>query len=158
MEIAFLWEPALFTPEKKGRFLFESLLNEFQELKVKVADAPEASKAGAVGPLATQSRQPSGTRFLLVGDALGYVDGITGEGISVALEQAERVGSMLPSVLAQGDCSQTALARLGGLYGRASTRLFFWFEVPFFLADIALAAQVGRAWIVAVAASLHSLS
>jgi flavin-dependent dehydrogenase len=39
---------------------------------------------------------------VLAGDAAGYVDAITGEGVSLALEEALLLGAALPGALAAG--------------------------------------------------------
>ena len=39
---------------------------------------------------------------MLVGDAAGYVDAITGEGLTLAMHAAAELGRRLPAVLAQG--------------------------------------------------------
>jgi flavin-dependent dehydrogenase len=41
-------------------------------------------------------------RLVIAGDAGGYVDAITGEGVSLALEEALLLGEALPGVLAAG--------------------------------------------------------
>jgi flavin-dependent dehydrogenase len=41
-------------------------------------------------------------RFALVGDAAGYVDAVTGEGLSLAFTCAEALGNLLPEALARG--------------------------------------------------------
>jgi flavin-dependent dehydrogenase len=45
---------------------------------------------------------------VLAGDAGGYVDAITGEGVSLALEEARLLGEMLPDVLSR-DASRESL-------------------------------------------------
>ena len=99
VEIAFLWDADRYDLPAKGRQLFDGLLREFPELYERVRHAPTASRVAAIGPLAAQSAQATADRCLLVGDALGYVDGITGEGISVGLLQAEAVGELVPALL-----------------------------------------------------------
>lgn len=48
-------------------------------------------KVRGAGPLRQRSRARVSGRVALVGDASGYVDAVTGEGISIALAQAEAV-------------------------------------------------------------------
>ena len=111
VEIAFLWDKARFTPSQKGKKLVEGLLEHFPELKSRLgSDLPaELSKSAAVGPLARGSSSASADRVLLVGDALGYVDGITGEGISVALSQVETLRDDLPELIRSDRLSQRDL-------------------------------------------------
>lgn len=67
---------------------FAELLAEFPDLRRRLAGGPTTSVQGA-GPLSQRvSRRVQG-RVLLVGDASGYVDALTGEGISLGLAQAE---------------------------------------------------------------------
>lgn len=51
-------------------------------------DAPAASDVRGAGPLRQRVSGPRAGRVLLVGDAAGYVDALTGEGISLALASA----------------------------------------------------------------------
>jgi len=67
---------------------FDERLERFPNLRDRLRGMPGGPVLGA-GPLRqTSSRRVSG-RVLLVGDASGYVDALTGEGISVGLAQAE---------------------------------------------------------------------
>ncbi|MER5786094.1 FAD-dependent monooxygenase [Streptomyces mobaraensis] len=50
--------------------------------------APESAVRGA-GPLLQRTRARTAGRVLLVGDAAGYVDALTGEGVALALATAE---------------------------------------------------------------------
>jgi flavin-dependent dehydrogenase len=61
----------------------------FPEVLERVADADEASAVRGAGPLRQAARRRTAGRVLLVGDAAGYVDALTGEGIALALAQAE---------------------------------------------------------------------
>ena len=62
-------------------------LEEFPALRERVAGVTLPHPAGA-GPLRQRSRRRTRGRVLLVGDASGYVDALTGEGISLGLAQA----------------------------------------------------------------------
>ena len=50
--------------------------------------APRVSERRGAGPFGERARRPSSGRVLLVGDASGYVDALTGEGLRVGFEQA----------------------------------------------------------------------
>ncbi len=115
IEVAFLWDADRFMPDPKGRQLFSGLLRRFPELSRRIGAADELSSVKATGPLASQSSVPNTARTLLVGDALGYVDGITGEGISVALEQAEIIGELTPGWLAESRLDARGLDAIGEL-------------------------------------------
>jgi menaquinone-9 beta-reductase len=68
---------------------FDERLAAFPELRDRLAGA-EAGPVRGAGPLrqAVRRRVAPGGRVLLVGDASGYVDALTGEGIRVGLAQA----------------------------------------------------------------------
>lgn len=92
----------LFTPGTIGPAGFDRLLGRFPALRQRLADAaPEGRDLGA-GPLARGARASTADRLALVGDAAGYLDAITGEGISLALSAAADLGAVLGEVLAAG--------------------------------------------------------
>ncbi|HZC78165.1 MAG TPA: FAD-dependent oxidoreductase, partial [Ktedonobacterales bacterium] len=68
-------------------FLLESLAT-FPGLRGRLADATIVRKTLATSGLCTRVRRLSGARLLLVGDAAGYYDPFTGEGIFRALRSA----------------------------------------------------------------------
>jgi len=82
--VALLWEPA----RVRGEAGFDRLLERFPALSRRLAGAHAASRDRGMGPL----EQPVGGvrrgRVALLGDAAGYVDAITGEGLSLAFHQA----------------------------------------------------------------------
>ncbi|MCK1795199.1 FAD-dependent monooxygenase [Streptomyces sp. XM4193] len=63
----------------------------FPELTAKLAEhgAEPATAVRGAGPLRQRVRTPRAGRVLLVGDAAGYVDALTGEGVALALATAE---------------------------------------------------------------------
>lgn len=63
------------------------LLAQFPQLVERLADRARSPVRGA-GPLRQRTRRRVAGRVLLVGDAAGYVDALTGEGIAVGLAQA----------------------------------------------------------------------
>ncbi|NYE38440.1 flavin-dependent dehydrogenase [Nocardioides cavernae] len=65
---------------------FEDLLDDFPVLRERLT-GPRTRVMGA-GPLRQRARARSVGRVLLVGDAAGYVDALTGEGIALGLAQA----------------------------------------------------------------------
>jgi flavin-dependent dehydrogenase len=67
---------------------FEARLAAFPALRERLTGAEPASKVRGAGPLRQDVRHRVCERVLLVGDASGYIDALTGEGISVALAQA----------------------------------------------------------------------
>jgi flavin-dependent dehydrogenase len=66
---------------------YDDLLADFPALRDRLGDAPATRVLGA-GPLRQRSRRRVAGRVLLVGDAAGYVDALTGEGIALGLAQA----------------------------------------------------------------------
>jgi flavin-dependent dehydrogenase len=62
---------------------FDRLLARFPELAARAVDP--ADEARGVGPFETRSRRRVAGRVLLVGDAAGYVDAITGEGTKLGV-------------------------------------------------------------------------
>ncbi len=64
----------------------------------------------ALGPLAYRVAPPRHDGVLLVGDAFGFLDPFTGEGIFAALRSAEVAGEVADAALRAGDCSAAALA------------------------------------------------
>ena len=113
--VAFLWEKAAMG----GPASFEVLLRRFPALAERLSGAPPDSDVRGAGPLAHAVRRRISDRLVLVGDAAGYVDAITGEGVSMALVSAEKLGSLLPAALARG-ATRAALEP----YERVSSREF----------------------------------
>jgi flavin-dependent dehydrogenase len=66
---------------------FDDLLDGFVTLAPRLRGVPRARVRGA-GPLRQRSSARVRGRSLLVGDAAGYVDALTGEGIAVGVAQA----------------------------------------------------------------------
>ena len=75
---------AVLTTERRS---LPDLLREFPLLAARI-DGRTQSKVRGAGPLWQRSRRRVAGRVLLVGDAAGYVDAITGEGIGLGLAQA----------------------------------------------------------------------
>ncbi|WP_182111280.1 NAD(P)/FAD-dependent oxidoreductase [Actinotalea sp. JY-7876] len=67
---------------------FEAALAGFPELSARLAAAPAAGSVRGAGPLRQQAARRAAGRVRLVGDASGYVDALTGEGLRVGLAQA----------------------------------------------------------------------
>jgi flavin-dependent dehydrogenase len=88
--VAFLWS---------GRKAsFNLLLDEFPELKERLAGAEATSKDRGAGPLEQRTQGLRQGKVLLLGDAAGYLDAITGEGLSLAFHQ----GAALVEAIADG--------------------------------------------------------
>lgn len=113
--VAFLWEDgALAGPPD-----FDDLLSRFPVLGERLAGAAPDSRVLGAGPLRQRVHARTLRRAALVGDAAGYVDAITGEGLSRGFEQARVLAEVLPAALAVG-ATVASLAR----YEAASARAF----------------------------------
>ena len=95
--IAFLWEDGAI----EGPVSFEALLARFPLLAARIAGQPFDSEPRGAGPLRQPVTGLVKDRFALVGDAAGYVDAITGEGLSLAFDGAHAFATVLPEVLAR---------------------------------------------------------
>ncbi|WP_205629275.1 NAD(P)/FAD-dependent oxidoreductase [Jiangella muralis] len=69
------------------RAQFDAHLDAFPELRERIAGRPMTTVRGA-GPLRQRSLHRVAGRTLLVGDAAGYVDALTGEGVALGMAQA----------------------------------------------------------------------
>lgn len=67
---------------------FEALLARFPRLRARLAQSPAASRMRGAGPFGRRARRVAEGRVLLVGDAAGYVDPLTGEGVATGLATA----------------------------------------------------------------------
>jgi flavin-dependent dehydrogenase len=85
---------------------FDELLESFPTLKERVADTPVTSRDRGTGPLRQRVRAVYKGRVALVGDAAGYLDAITGEGLAVTLHES---AALVESILA-GDLERYASA------------------------------------------------
>jgi flavin-dependent dehydrogenase len=73
---------------KSSRGGFDSHLDEFPALRARIKDLPREPDRAA-GPLRQRVSSRSAGRVLLVGDAAGYLDALTGEGLGLAFAAAE---------------------------------------------------------------------
>jgi flavin-dependent dehydrogenase len=96
--VAFLWEDRRVEPPIR----FEAMLSHFPSLVARVKAARPESRPQGAGPLLRTARALTADRFVLLGDAAGYVDAITGEGVSLALRSAEVLAEVLPEAIARG--------------------------------------------------------
>jgi flavin-dependent dehydrogenase len=89
---------------------FDGLLGSFPELAARLDGVETTSRDRGAGPFHQRVRGVVRGRVALVGDAAGYLDALTGEGLGLALQQAES----LAAAIAAGDLRP---------YARASRRL-----------------------------------
>jgi flavin-dependent dehydrogenase len=74
---------------------FEERLASFPALRERLAGAAAVTDVRGAGPLRQDVPRRSAGRVLLAGDASGYTDALTGEGIGAALAQAEALAACL---------------------------------------------------------------
>ncbi len=67
---------------------YEQWLGRFPSLTSRLGEAAVLGPVRGAGPLHQRAARPSAGRVFLVGDAAGYVDALTGEGIAVGLRSA----------------------------------------------------------------------
>jgi flavin-dependent dehydrogenase len=66
---------------------FDDHLNRFPSLRARLRDAKPLGEVLGAGPLRQRARSRVAGRVLLVGDAGGYVDALTGEGVALGVAQ-----------------------------------------------------------------------
>lgn len=71
-----------------SRLPFDAQLEQFPVLRERLRNAAALTPVRGAGPLRQRASRRVAGRVLLVGDAGGYVDALTGEGISLGLAQA----------------------------------------------------------------------
>ncbi len=87
----------------------------------KLAHAERVGGIRGVGPMARRARRVAGDGFLLVGDAAGFLDPFTGDGIREALQGAMLAAPVASAALRTGDLSARQLAPY-----RDARRRAFW--------------------------------
>jgi flavin-dependent dehydrogenase len=85
----------------------------------RLAGAERVGGIRGVGPMARRVRRVCGDGFLLVGDAAGFLDPFTGDGIHEALLGAILAAPVADAALGAGDVSARALAPYGAARRRA---------------------------------------
>jgi flavin-dependent dehydrogenase len=99
-------------------FLLEALAT-FPGLRGRLAEIMVARRTLAISRLNTRVRRRSGAGLLLVGDAAGYYDPFTGEGIARALRSARLAADTALDALAADDLGAAALAAYDRRYRAA---------------------------------------
>jgi flavin-dependent dehydrogenase len=101
--VAFLFERRAAPPR------FEGLLERFPALARRLVGAEADSSPRGAGPLARRARARVADRLVLLGDAAGYLDAITGDGVALGFGCARDLAALLPGALAAG-ATREALA------------------------------------------------
>lgn len=105
-----------------SRLPFDEQLTRFPALAARLRTADRTPVRGA-GPLRQQARTRTVGRVLFVGDAAGYVDALTGEGLTLALTAADALVRCLREGRPQA--YEQAWCRLSRTY-RLLTRSLLW--------------------------------
>ncbi|GAB2477354.1 NAD(P)/FAD-dependent oxidoreductase [Promicromonospora xylanilytica] len=118
---------ALLGPRDVSGAGFDALLRtQFPELSARLAAATGAGRLLGAGPLRRRSLRRSAGRVRLVGDASGYVDALTGEGVRVGLAQADAVVRYLGDAAAYERAWRTVTRD----YRTLTTGLLAWASTP----------------------------
>jgi flavin-dependent dehydrogenase len=88
---------------------FRARLKQLRHLWPRLAGIEPLGKLVAMGPLAYRVRPPRHDGVLLVGDAAGFYDPFTGEGLFTALRSAEMLVDAADRALGAGDVSRARL-------------------------------------------------
>jgi len=99
---------------------FRARLKQLRHLAPRISAMEPAGRLMAMGPLAYRVGEPRMGGVLLAGDAAGFYDPFTGEGLFTALRSAELLAETAHAAFVRGDLSARALAR----YARARRREF----------------------------------
>ena len=117
--INFVWEDGVIEQPK-----IPILASRFPALLARLANAPTISSVRGAGPMARASTRRNSDRMVLVGDAAGFVDSISGDGLSIAFNSALILGKHLPEILKRGATRESMQA-----YEREARRVYrgYWF-------------------------------
>lgn len=104
--------PAAVARREKGRLAayFDHAVAGFPHLGPRLRAARRVSPVRGLAPLAYRVAAPRHGGVLLAGDALGFLDPFTGEGLFAALRSAELVAEVAHGALRAGTLSAAALA------------------------------------------------
>lgn len=101
VNIVLMWSPKKYSVKTKSPFF--SLLSLFPELEKRLNPPFMLHKAHAIGPFHHRAKRRFTTlQAALIGDAAGYTDPLTGEGINYGLFEGQLLGQKLASRLAAG--------------------------------------------------------
>ncbi len=98
INVAFLFDRESFGGGTQGE-LFQKLMARFPELSQRLTGARGLGNPRASGPLHQWPARPLTRGLVLLGDAAGYVDALTGEGVGAALRQALLLADVVAPLL-----------------------------------------------------------
>jgi len=85
----------------------ETLTERFPLLRSRLGAAPPISEIRGAGPMGSASMRRSADRLVLIGDAAGFVDSISADGLSIAFNSGLLLGRALPRAIARGASEST---------------------------------------------------
>ncbi len=97
---------------------FDEALQGFPALASRLSEAQRTKKLLTISRLAVSARRFSAEGIMLVGDATGFYDPFTGEGMYRAMRGAELLAEVAGAALAAGDCSAERLSAYDRLHRR----------------------------------------
>src|SRR6185295_5394035 len=89
---------------------FENFAFSFPGVADRLRGAQRISSVRGVGPIGARVKRTSGAGYMLVGDAAGFFDPFTGEGVYKALRGAELAARVASGALERDDLSAGSLA------------------------------------------------
>lgn len=102
---------------------FDRCLDELPAVQQVLRGARRITPVRGMGPLARRVRQVAGPGYVLVGDAAGFLDPFTGEGVYRALRGAELAAEAIDRSLAHGAAEPQAYAQARGAAFRDKERV-----------------------------------
>jgi flavin-dependent dehydrogenase len=94
---------------------FEEFAGSFPGVAHALEGAERVTAVRGVGPIGARVRRTSGPGYILVGDAAGFFDPFTGEGVYKALRGAEIASAVAADALERDGLSARSLARYSAL-------------------------------------------
>jgi flavin-dependent dehydrogenase len=122
-----------------GRGNYDDLLTKFPVLAGRLDGAAPVTAVRGAGPFEQRVRRRVAGRVLLVGDAAGYVDALTGEGINLGLTAAQALVAAL--VAGEPTTYEAAWARLSRRYRMVTSSLLWARRRPWLQRRIVPAAE-----------------
>jgi menaquinone-9 beta-reductase len=121
--VAFVLDPSALAEARGGlgSFYRRAIASRWPRLAERLARARLLEPPRAVGPLAVDARAVTGAGAVLVGDAAGFFDPFTGEGVTLALRSAELAAEAIGAALREANAAAAARRRLED-YARARHR------------------------------------
>jgi flavin-dependent dehydrogenase len=96
-----------------------SLAGRFPALQARLGRNTARNRPMGAGPMARLAKRRTSDGLVLIGDAAGFVDSISGDGLSIAFNSALTLGAHLRCALAEGATVKSLAA-----YEAAASRLF----------------------------------